>query len=199
MKILIGLILATMFTSCSEEVAVEKIWRIKSVQGAGDSESTINLNYNKQGAITSIDQTTDGVVATFYPSLSDNDIILSYESTSGSAQRIFNFNSDSTLASIHDDKASDANKNFFYDEFNRMAGYYRENTNGDTTSLRKFLWSSNEIPNLKSYSFTDGVRDQEYELVNMISDEVVNPTYAQFPVELSAVLFDQPSIVRWPR
>lgn len=193
MRILIGLMLVIMLTDCSDEVAVERVWRIKSVEGAGDSGSTINLNYNKQGLITSVDQVTDGITVTFYPSLADNDIILSYESTSGAAERVFTFNLDSTLASIYDAKATDVNRKFFYEEYvgyNRMAGYYREN-NGDTTSMRKFLWSGNEIPNLKSYSYTDGVRDLEYELVNMISDEEVNPTYTQFPVELSAVLFDQ--------
>ncbi|HMV08102.1 MAG TPA: hypothetical protein PK325_01260 [Cyclobacteriaceae bacterium] len=193
MRILIGLMLATMLPNCSDEVAVERVWRIKSVVGTGDRGSTINLNYNKQGVITSVDQVTDGISVTFYPSLLDKNITLSYESTNGAAERVFTFNADSTLASIYDATATDVNRKFFYEEYvgyNRMAGFYRE-SNGDTTSLRKFLWSGNEIPNLKSYGYTDGVRDQEYELINMISDEVLNPTYAQFPVELSAVLFDQ--------
>lgn len=189
--VILMLAVIVIMSSCTSEPTFDKVWRIKSIVGAGDSESTVTLNYDKASRITSIEQDMNGLVILYYPSQVGNTIVLNYEGTNGAAERVFTFSSDSALMSIYDEKATDINRKFFYDEFGRMAGYYRSKANGDTTSLRKFLWSGNEIPNLISYGYTDGIRDQEGELVNMISEEVINPTFIQFPVELSAVLFTQ--------
>lgn len=189
-----GLMLGIILTNCSEEITGEKVWRIKSLHRTGNSEMTIILNYNKSGSITSVDQITDGVTVTFYPSQSGSEIILNYESTSGPAERVFTFNADSSLLSIFQANSTDINRKFIYEPYNggtRMVGYFTSKLNGDTVSMRKFLWSGNEIPQLISYGYIDGVRDEQGELVNMLSEEVVNPTYVQFPVELSVVLFNQ--------
>lgn len=193
-KMLAGLMLGIMLTNCLDENIEEKVWRIKALHRTGGSRMTINLNYNKSGGITSVDQTTDGVTVTFYPSRSGNNIILNYESTSGPAERIFTFTADSALMSIYEANSTDINRKFMYEPYNggtRMVGYFTSKLNGDTVSMRKFLWSGNEIPQLISYGYIDGVRDEQGELVNMLSEEVVNPTYVQFPVELSVVLFNQ--------